>query len=133
MMKKHFVVFMSPGTFFHEESRREIDSWNVDQAVEMARTIVERYGATPFGFYFITKGRKDDELDSKIIANSPMYYLGGKVESLEEIKERGDPKEDILIMNMESNGWNQVIVNSNSWEVVQPLKEGDVVLEFTPH
>ena len=50
MMQKHFVTFYSPGTFVAETSCLPIDSWNVDEAREMAHGIKERHGATPWGF-----------------------------------------------------------------------------------
>jgi hypothetical protein len=131
-MQKHFVIFFSPGTFFAEETELPIDSWNVEKAKAMADTVVERYNATPWGFCFTTRERKDDDLDSREVKRSPVYHLGGKVETLEEIKARNDPKDSILVSNMEGNGWGAVVVNTNSWKSVQPLREGDVVLDYTP-
>jgi hypothetical protein len=130
-MKKHFVVFRSPGTFFHEETTKEIGSWDVEEAKKMARGITERYGATPFGFYFITRSRKADDLDSSVSAKSNMYYLGGKIETLEEVKARATKDDNILIRNMECNGYQRIITNTNSWRVTQPLNTGDVVLDWT--
>ena len=100
----------------------------------MADDVVERYSATPYGFQFITRGRGPDDLDSKEIDRSPMYYLGGKIETLEEVEARNDPKEDILRSNMRANGWNKIIVNDNSWRTTQPFQEerGDVILDYTP-
>ena len=129
-MKKHFVVFLSPGTFVHEESTKEIDSWDVEQAKKMARKIIERHNATPFGFYFITRTRGDNDLDSKISDESPMYYLGGKVETLEEVKARAIKDDSILIGNMECNRWDRIITNTNSWKITQPLRKGDVILDW---
>lgn len=59
MVTKDYVVFCSPGSFVHETSTKEIDSWDVRKAVEMATEITERYGSKPFGFYFRTKGRHE--------------------------------------------------------------------------
>lgn len=129
-MRKHFVQFFSPGTFFNEVTVRPIDSWDVDTAVEMAKSIKERYEATPFAFQFITKGRTMKELDSKVVATSPRYYLGGTVEALAQVKARATKDDRILVSNMESNGWNRVITNDNSWRVVQPLEDNDIVLEW---
>jgi len=129
-MKKHFVIFFSPGTLLSEQSSESIDSWDVDKAVEMSRKIKERYGATPYGFQFATRERKDDELDSKEIKRSGTYYLGGEVFTLEQIKSRNDPNDRILISNMECNGWDKVVVNTNSWKITQPLTENDTVLEY---
>ena len=127
-MKKHFVIFMSPGTIVSETTQKEIDSWDIKKAKEMVYGIKERYGATPYGFYFITKERTSEELDSKIVKKSCMYYLGGIIKTIEEIREQKDPDEKILLSNMECNKWNRVIVNNNSYKITLPLKDDDVIL-----
>ena len=131
-MEKHFVLFSSPGTFVHEETQKPIDSWDVEKAKKMADDISERYGATPFAFQFVTRAREENELDSKEVKRSGRYYLGGKVETLEQVKQRNSPDERILRSNMEGNGWNRIITNTNSWKVTQPLEDDDVVLDYTP-
>lgn len=128
-MKKHFVTFYSPGTFFPEKTTKPIDEWDIIKAAKMAKTITERHSAKPFGFRFSTRERKDDEFDSKVTKTSNMYYLGGKIMTLSEIKLQRDPKNNILISNMENNGWDRVIENNNSWRVTRPLEKGDIVLE----
>lgn len=132
IVSKHFVTFYSPGTFVHETSTREIGSWDVAAACEMACIVVERHNATPFGFQFSTRSRGPNDLDSKQTAQSPMYYLGGTVLTLADVKARHDPKDHILIANMEGNGIARVVQNDNSWRTVQSLNEGDVVLDWTP-
>ena len=129
-MKKHFVIFLSPGTFVSEQTEKPIDSWDVDKAVEMSRSIKERHAAIPYGFYFATRERKDDELDSKEIKRSHYYYLGGTVLTLEDVKNRKDPKDKILISNMEGNDYDRIVVNDNSWRSTMPLGENDVVLDY---
>lgn len=129
-MKKHFVEFFSPGTMVSETTTLPIDSWDISTAKELARTVKERHGATPFGFRFLTRERKDTELDSSITNTSNFYYLGGTVLSLEEIKSKNNPQDRILILNMETNGYNNVIVNTNSWKVTRPLRETDQVLDW---
>ena len=131
-MKKHFVIFYSPGTFVSETTEREIDSWDVEQAMSMARTVKERHGATPYGFRFTTRSRADNELDSKVTERSNMYYLGGKIRHLDFIILENKPDEQILISNMRNNGCDRVIENTNSWKITQPLEKDDVVLEWTP-
>jgi hypothetical protein len=54
-MKKHFVIFFSPGTFMAETTAKTIESWDTGKAIEMAREIKERYDATPYGFCFTTR------------------------------------------------------------------------------
>lgn len=128
-MKKSFVRFLSPGTFLAEETIKEIDSWDVDKAMEMARSIKERYSATPYAFQFLVRERQDDDLDSKVTERSNFYFLGGSVYTLDEVREVF-PNETILISNMEINGWERLIVNDNSWRTFQPLYPDDVVLDF---
>lgn len=132
-MQQHYVIFYSPGTFVAEESSKPVDAWDVDAAVEAARKIRERHNAVPYGFCFITRARGDDDLDAKEVARSPFYYLGGKIETLAEIEARADPKEWILLGNMRSNGYDRVIVNTNSRKWTQPLDETGVVLDFEMH
>lgn len=130
-MEKHFVTFYSPGSFVSEETIRPVDSWDVDAAVEMAHTIVERHGARPYGFRFSTRSRSDDELDSKVVRSSGLYWLGGRVETLAEVEARNDPKEEILRANMRCNGYEKIVTNDNSRRFTYPLREGDTVLDVT--
>lgn len=128
-MKKHFVEFYSPGTFVSEVTEKEIDSWDTAKAIEMSKNIIERHGAKPYGFQFITRSRGDDDLDSKQIDASNMYYLGARVMTLDDVK-REMPEKEILIHNMEFNKIEKVIVNDNSYRSVFPLNEDDVILEI---
>ena len=127
---KHCVTFLSPGTFVSEETTKEIVSWDVDLALEMVPNIKERYGATPYGFFFTTRERDEDDFDSHQTKKSNLYYLGGTISTLEEVRNRADPDDRILISNMENNGYDKIIVNTNSWKWTQPLRKGDIVLQY---
>lgn len=129
-MKKNFVVFLSPGTLVSEQTVKPITTWDIPKAIRWARKIKERHGAVPYGFYFSRRGRKPNELDSKEGTRSKMYYLGGKIYTLKEVKARKDPKDRILISNMENNDWNKIIVNNNSWKATLPFKQGDEVVNY---
>jgi hypothetical protein len=129
-MKKHYVIYLSPGTFVAEQTQKEIESWDVEKAMGMARGIKERYGAIPYGFQFVTRERGEKDFDSKETKRSGTYYLGGKVWTIDDLKKRNDPKDKILISNMESNNYPRVVENNNSWKWIQPLRKGDVVLDF---
>ena len=78
-MKKYFVTFLSPGTFTAETTALPIDRYDTDEAMKIAKTVNERHGAVPYGFYFSTRERAEDELDSKETERSNFYYLGGEV------------------------------------------------------
>jgi hypothetical protein len=128
-MEKHFVTFFSPGTFVAETTEKPIDAWDVEKAVEMARGISERYGAKPYGFRFSTRSRKADELDSKVTKTSGIYYLGGQVQTKEQVFARNDPKESILRANMECNEIDKIIINDNSWRYTGEFSDGDTLLD----
>ena len=127
-MKKHFVTFYTPDTFV------AIDSWDIDLAVSACRKINARHGALPYGFQFSTRECDENGLDSHETEISPFYYLGGEVFTIEQLKESGNPDDRSFISDMERNGWNKMIVNTNSRKFVQPLRDSDVVLPFaTPN
>ena len=127
-MKRHFVTFYSPGTFVAESSTKPIDSWNVDVARKMMADIIERYSATPYGFRFTTRERGESDLDSKVTDTSQMYFVDCKVETLEEIEARNDPKESILRSNMRGNGYDRIVTTTKGWRWTQPLRADDVIL-----
>lgn len=131
-MEKHFVTFYSPGTPVSETTTRSIEAWDIEQAQQMAHTVLERHNATPYGFRFSTRSRDDADLDSRVTSESPMYYLGGRIETLAEVKARANPGDRILVSNMERNGWDRVITNENSWRWTAPLYPTDVVLDWAP-
>lgn len=130
MLSKHFVTFYSPGTFLDENTILPINSWDVNKAKELAKTIKERHGATPYGFQFLTRSRREDELDSKITDTSVFYFLGGTIETRAEIEARKDSREEILVRNMISNKIDKVITNTNSWKITKPLNDSDIVLQW---
>lgn len=132
VVSKDFVVFMSPGTLFHETTEREVDGWNVEAATNMARGITERHGATPFGFYFITRSRGPNDLDSKVSKKSGRYYLGGTIRTADEVLAGTDPSEEILRSNVRANRIKRILVNDNSWRFTTGLNDDDTVLDFTP-
>jgi hypothetical protein len=127
LMEKHFVTFYSPGTFVSETSTKEIAAWDADLAVSMARDIKERHAAKPYGFRFETQ--VSDGWEPKTVRNSGMYYLGGRLLTIDDIP---DTKEnETLRWNMSINDIKTVIENTNSWKVTMPFdKNKDTLLEF---
>jgi hypothetical protein len=128
-MKRHYVTFMSPGTFMAEDTTRQVESWDVETARVMAKAITERHGAIPYGFYFSTRERGCAEWEPKQTAKSPMYYLPHcKVRTLEQVLADNKPDERILRANMEGNGCKRIVTTTEGWRWTQPLNDDDVVL-----
>ena len=132
-MIKHFVTFLSPGTFVAESTTKEIKKWDVPTAVRMSRKITERWNATPYGFYFHTEEQKDGKWGVKIIKRSGTYFLGGMIKTVADVKAENDPKNEILIRNMENNEYDRIVVNTNSHLWIQPLEKKDGVLDMSKY
>ena len=128
-MEKHFVEFYSPGTFVSEVDSLPIDSWDVDKAIELSKTITQRYYARPYGFRFITRSRSESDLDSHESSKSNLYYLGGRIETRDQVMARNDPNEKILRSNMKINNIEKIIINDNSWRFTAELNKDDVILD----
>jgi hypothetical protein len=133
---KHFVTFYSPGTLFHEETRREIDSWDTRAATKMAAEIVERHGSKPFGFRFSTSIVVSDVLDgiggtmpetSKEIAKSAPFYIGGRLRTLAEVE--AEEPGSILAWNMRANDWATVVETCSPYRACNVFQHGAVLLD----
>jgi hypothetical protein len=138
-MRKHYVTFISPGTLFNETTIRPIDSWDPKAAVTMAEAILERYDATPYAFEFSTVLSAPAvvvegvvlQVSEKVIAQSGRFFLGGTIQTYDEVDLRAAPDENILRSNMRCNGWWIVITNTNSFKSTQPFDWNDVVVDAT--
>lgn len=129
-MEAYYIEFYSPGTFTSEVTLKEVDKVNynnVGLAKELARNIVERHGAKPYAFRFIKRARGTEQLDARVVERSCMYFLGGRVETLEDVQAKGP---SILLSNMKNNGIARVLVNDNSYRSCTQMQDGDVVLEW---
>ena len=137
--KRHYVVFYSPGTFFAESSKKEINSWDPHIAAKLAEDIKERYGAKPYGFKFETYLESEPVVDEsgnqfkvepkKIEESEGIYYLGGKVETYDEVIGRATKEDTILISNMKCNRYWTIITNNNSYKSTQSFGLKDVVID----
>ena len=117
--EKHIVEFYSPGTFFFENSSKEISDWSVEKAILMSQSVVERYGAKPYAFRFYTLLVSDPvpdgrggflDVSSKEINKSKLYYLGGEIKTIEDIKQENNKDNDILLSNMDCNYDSHIVV-----------------------
>jgi len=138
ILNKHFVQFYSPGTFMPEVSEKVVRSWNPKRATALARDIVERYGAKPFGFRFITRRCAtpiDDgeggklNVEPKEIKRSGIYYIEGCIETIDQVMARNDPSEERLRDNMRINEIKKVVITKNGYRSVHPFNDGDNIVD----
>lgn len=136
-MRKHQVTFYSPGTLFSESSTHDIDSWDTAKAVEMSETITARYNARPYGFIFRTLLVVDDvpdgeggtlKVEPKVVESSGIHFLGGRLETYDDVVARNDDKESILRSNMRNNEHWIIIINDNSYRSTLPFNEEDCIV-----
>jgi hypothetical protein len=136
--EEKYVTFMSPGSFFAETTTKVIDAHDPRRAVVMAKDIVERYGARPFGFRFetclvadpLSDGRGGQlDVEPKTIFTSGTYFLGGRLETYDDVAKRADPKEQILLSNMRNNGWEIMCITENGYRSTQPFTKDDFVVD----
>lgn len=133
----HYVTFYSPGTLFSETTAKPIHAWDAELAVAMSRTIVERYGARPYGFRFTTNveaapvqsDRGPLAVEPKQIAKSGMHFIGGTVLTTADVVARADPADEILLFNMRCNGYGRVIEIVNGYRTTQVMEDKDVVVD----
>jgi hypothetical protein len=128
-MKKYFVVFYTSDTFISDKSRLPIESWDITKAIAMAADVKGRFNNAPYAFYFVTHERGDDELDSRETQRSNTFYLGGRRITLQEIMDRHDHRDNILLANMRTNGWSHVIETNYSGHMAP--RDNDVILNIT--
>jgi hypothetical protein len=136
--RKHTVTFYSPGTLFSESTTKDIDSWDTKKAVEMADSIMERYNAKPYAFVFRTLKTHDDvsdgeggflRVEAKKEKESGYYFLGGKLETYDDVLARNLDSESVLRSNMRGNEYWIVCINTNSFKSTMPFGENDKIVD----
>ena len=134
-LTKHYVVFSSPGSFFHEKSEHEIGEWNTHEAVRIAGTVVERHGARPFGFHFETRLTANGliagvlRVEPKTIKTSGMHFINGRVVTYDDVVARNDPQEQILLSNMRNNDSVLICETRNGYLSTNEYREDACVVD----
>lgn len=138
-VRKHYVTFYSPGTFFTEQSTKPVEEWDTKLAIEIAKSVLERYNAKPYAFRFKTMLEAEPVPDGEggmlkvepkeVEATPGLFFLGGSLFTYDEVVKRDDPKEKILRSNMEGNGMWVIIQNDNSWRFTGEFGEKDVIVD----
>lgn len=134
--RKHTVTFFSPGSFVAETTTKDIGEWDTREAMRMAGGIVERYGARPAGFYFMTLVTADPVPDGaggfldvtpRLEKTSGSYYINGTALDLAGV-ELLHGAESILARNMRCNHWDRVVTTSNGYSMTSIFNDADAIV-----
>ena len=116
---KHYVEFIFAGIMFTDTSSEEIKSR--DSKFQIPKTC--------FGYRFFdlekSKSESGNILTSRRLNESGVYYVGGQVMTLNQIKKL--MPNSILQRNMENNDYKKVVKTRVG--TYQPLEKKDVVLQ----
>ena len=132
----NYVIFLSPGTFVSETSKKEIDGWDIKEALKISKKITERHNAKPYGFRFeqyksLPPVKSDGEtfnVEQKFVKSSGTYYITGKILNLGDIP---DTKEnEILRSNMRCSKIKAVIENKNSYKFTGEFGDKDTLVDW---
>jgi len=100
---KHFVEFLSPGSFFSESSSKEVKSRNDSQI---------KIGDHCFGYRFYDRNEFSHPDTGETLKGKPMNYSHwtyfGEVMTLAQVK-KNVPDNRILVTNMINNGYKKVV------------------------
>lgn len=118
-MLKHYVEFMYPGILFSETS---------ETPVKRRDSALVKKPNMSYGFRFFD--REETKKNGEILIGrnknySSVYFFGGEVYTLARVKAEL-PNKDILISNMESNGYKRVV--KTRFGQFLPLEKRDRVL-----
>lgn len=135
MPREHRVTFMSPGTFFSEATTQVIPSWDVAEACQRARNVVERYNARPYGFRFSTwlthppvpDGEGGElKVESRRVGESGLHFLGGEVKRYADI---ADTEANVILRtNLRGNDWPLLVEGKSPYLWSIPFRDDDVVV-----
>lgn len=118
-----YVEFFFPGSLFAESTTKKVKTRDVSKI---------KVPKNAFRFRFFDKHIYSETIDEielkneKVTNESPVYYYGGKVYTIAELK-REFPNEKTLIGNIESYKCKKAICcRTGNW---QPFGETDILIE----
>lgn len=138
-MRKHYVTFLCPGTFMSEQRTEPIDAWSLHEAAARSSRVVERWGATPYAFFFITRLEAASVPDGeggmlrvmgREVERSAMHHMHATVRSIDELQaDRSGRDLTVLLSNMRGNGWPLVAESIGRYRHFAPYERADVCVD----
>jgi hypothetical protein len=133
MTTKYYAKFLFPGLLFSESERVELKNHSSQEALKkMPKNAFafELYDVETRS-YVLSETETHDKLGDdaitkdKTVNRSGVFYPGGVLFTLEEVKSMGK-KYSILASNMEGNCWDPVVKTTAG--NFQPFEKNDVIL-----
>lgn len=118
-------------TFSNNHIRRNIDDWNVKEAIKLIENISLYYGLRfERRLKTITNENGEYKVVIDILDRSGIYYINCYVETIEDLKVKPKVDEN-LIAQLENLGLNKIVHNVRSEELIftYPLYEDDYVID----
>lgn len=120
IVKKTYVEFSFCGVVVDNVSSLEVETRDVE-------SLQVPDGAFGFQFFdLLSTMVGNDELVSSRLNKSPMHYYGGRIMTIDEVRAEM-PEEQILIFNMECNGYDRVI--QCRYGNFKPFNAGDIYIK----
>ncbi|KQW72338.1 hypothetical protein [Ensifer sp. Root127] len=127
MSTKH-IRFLFDASFKSTEYVVETSSWDVEAAAGIAHRLTLERGVQPYAFWFESR-EPGHGPEPKI---SGTYYLGGKLQTLDELRAENDPSAVIMIHHLEARGIERVVTTNCPCLASFPFRDGDHILEWEP-
>lgn len=123
---KKYVRYYYEGKYIDHIVHREIETESVDDIINDIQSID---GIWPYRFQFVTRHPEKETSGEWSISNvSHMYFVNGKIRTLDELIKENNPNNKVLIGNMKSNNYDKIIESTHGW--VSSFREGkDTLIE----
>ena len=128
-IKQHFVTFKSPGMATAEHTTKEITPGTRSRPLRWPTTYWNATAPSPTASTSPPGPAPPQELDSKNIAKSGTYFMGGKIQTLQEVMANPTGNKT-LIENMKGNHWDQVVTVTKGHQWTSPILKDDAVLDM---
>ncbi len=124
------VTFYEPGSFMSEETLRVVTTRDPNEIAKMAPERAFCFTIEDFIEKTTTVDGEDFKKTESVGGPSGRFYLGGDLYTVDELKAKfgSDRSKEILISNIEVNGWPKAIqCRTGNW---QPFTDTDTFLDI---
>lgn len=125
--RKAYVEYYFAGSFFIESSIKPTK----DRNVKNLKVPDEAFGFQFFDIIETTKTKNGKKITSKSnpLNASPIYYYGGEIMTIAEVRKKKIPNAHTIISNMKANNWSKVIKCRTG--NIRSFDKGDIYINTT--